>query len=360
MDHPLTSNLTNLHAIDMVAASSQPKTFTYDTSLDLKLDVYLPTSRQFTKSGKVPVFIHFHGGGMVTGSRNDPFFPEWMNTILPAKGFLVVSADYRLLLPSTPADMITDVHTLFSYLSASSTPLDTWLSSLDIALDVSRFVVSGQSGGNYPARAAATIPTVTPRPIAWFNLFGQGSDWLSDFWLSPQNVLPYTPFFEYDHTRAETLVEQGGEKVVSDSPYSTLQGGKVGDSTGRNNLYVYFAQTGLYVDFLLSSPGIASKLGAAPYTERLSLLPPSLLPLLLPLTASTPPTYVIHGTSDHMVPVTDSYKLKDDLEKEGVEVRVDWVEGAEHGLLADDFGGMVEGFDGVVGRAVNWLEERVN
>ncbi|ODN77083.1 hypothetical protein L202_05620 [Cryptococcus amylolentus CBS 6039] len=344
----------------MVATSLQPKTFTYDTSLDLKLDVYLPTSRQSTKNGKVPAFVHFHGGGMVTGSRNDAFFPEWINTILPAKGFLVVSADYRLLFPSTPADMVTDVHTLFSYLSTSSTPLDTWLSSLDIALDAGRFVVSGQSGGNYPARAAATNATVTPRPITWLSLFGQGSDWLSDFWLSPQNVLPYTPFFEYDQTRAKKLVEQGGGKVVSDSAYLTLQGGKVGHTTGRNNLYIHFAQTGLYVDVLLSSPGIASKLGTAPYTERLSLLPPSLLPLLLPITASTPPTYIIHGTSDHMVPIADSYKLKDDLEKEGVQVRVDWVEGAEHGLLADDFGGLVEGFDGVVGRVVKWLEKRVN
>ncbi|WVQ77389.1 hypothetical protein IAR50_007074 [Cryptococcus sp. DSM 104548] len=348
---------------------SQPYTFIYDTSLKLKLDAYLPTTRQSIKDGKVPMFAYFHGGAMVTGSRNDIFVFDWIKTTLPAKGFLVVSADYRLLFPSTPSDIITDVHTLFSYVASPSTPLHTWLSSHHLSLDKDRIIVSGQSGGNYPARAAATIPTILPRPIGWLNIFGQGNDWLSDFWLSPQAVLPYTPFFKYDEAKAEELVEQSGGEVISNSAYVEAGGGIMGDVTGRNNLYLLFAQTGLYADILFSTPGIAAKLRALPYAERHAIIPPHLLAILLPLpappsntdrTTIVPPTYIIHGTSDHMVPIADSYTLQNDLERQGGEVEVDWVEGAEHGLLAEDFRGMVDGFEGVVERVVRWLERRVD
>ncbi|TYJ56262.1 hypothetical protein B9479_003108 [Cryptococcus floricola] len=54
---------------------------------------------------------------------------------LPSKGFLVLSADYCLLYPSTADDIIADVHTLFSYVASPTTELSSALSSQGPTLD---------------------------------------------------------------------------------------------------------------------------------------------------------------------------------------------------------------------------------
>ncbi|ODN87148.1 hypothetical protein L198_07151 [Cryptococcus wingfieldii CBS 7118] len=319
----------------MSASTISPETFVYAKRHNIKLDAYLPTSGIKDKS-HLPVFVHFHGGGIVAGSRADIFLPAWITSTLPSKGFLVISADYRLLFPSSADDIITDVHTLFSYIASPSSDLSAVLSSQGFALDTTRIVVSGESGGNYPAKAAATLASVQPRPIAWVDRCGQGGDWLSDHWVKPYNVLPFTPFIIYDKAKAlkiEREAAKGEEgQVVVKSAYRMVDG-KIQDDLGRFNLCVYWLEQGLFVDRLLGLPGISAKLATVPHDERLSLIPTDERHILLPITRSTCPIFVVHGTADGMVPFSDSEAIAKEMEEQGLEVEKRWREGDSHGFF---------------------------
>ena len=55
---------------------SEPLSLVFKTIGDLKLyvDVYLPLGVE----GNVPVFLWYHSGGLVNGSRRDMFLPTWL------------------------------------------------------------------------------------------------------------------------------------------------------------------------------------------------------------------------------------------------------------------------------------------
>ena len=61
------------------------------------LDVHLPEEKSF------PVFVYFHGGGLVGGSKEQGFIPD-----LVKKGVAVVSANYRLYPECSYPDFIKD------------------------------------------------------------------------------------------------------------------------------------------------------------------------------------------------------------------------------------------------------------
>ena len=51
------------------------------------------------------------------------------------------------------------------------------------------------------------------------------------------------------------------------------------------------------------------------------------------VTAAAPPFFIIHGTEDHTVPYSQSEKLYDILEKEGCDVTLLSLDGADHADL---------------------------
>ena len=61
------------------------------------LDLYLPDGDRF------PVVIYFHGGGIVSGNKKQPFL-----THLQQKGFAVISANYRLYPDASYPEFIRD------------------------------------------------------------------------------------------------------------------------------------------------------------------------------------------------------------------------------------------------------------
>ncbi|ODO04938.1 hypothetical protein I350_05549 [Cryptococcus amylolentus CBS 6273] len=332
-------------------------TFLFDSEHGLQLDAIYPTSHP--QDARVPVFVHYHGGGMAAGSRRDMFFAqEWMRDILPSKGFLVIFADYRLLYPSTADDIITDVHTLFSYISDPNTELAQSLASLGITIDASHIVVNGASGGNYAAKAAATLPTVIPRPIAWVDLWGQGGNWFSDSLVKPYDITKYTVGLLYDEARAIQLEEAGGGEVVTDDPFVPLEGGKRSDKLGRFSMVAYWLRQGTFLDHLFSAPGLGAKLAAVEPQHRPSLIPPERVHLLLPITPITCPAYLIHGTTDKMCPISESKAIERDMKQLGLEVVVDWVENGEHGLWDTDTRKPVATLGETIEKVVAWVEEK--
>lgn len=85
--------------------------------------------------------------------------PQFLRIEAQARGWSYLSADYRLLIPTTAKDIVDDVVKLFEYIS-TSTP----------QIDASRIAVGGSSGGAYVARLAALYAKPTPKAL--YSLYG--------------------------------------------------------------------------------------------------------------------------------------------------------------------------------------------
>jgi acetyl esterase/lipase len=84
-----------------------------------------------------------------------------------AAGLAFISADYRLLPPSTGHDVLKDVVDLFAFLAR--TPMLG-----NVLLDGTRLAVAGASAGGMCAFLAAVH--ANPRPRAVLSLYGLGGD----------------------------------------------------------------------------------------------------------------------------------------------------------------------------------------
>ncbi|WVQ84473.1 hypothetical protein IAT38_006625 [Cryptococcus sp. DSM 104549] len=344
-----------------------PTTFTFDADNKLELDVYVPSREQAGGVGgegliKVPAMVHYHRGGMLVGTKSD-VFPPWMPGRLASQGMILISPNYRLLFPSSADDIITDVRTLFAYLSSPTSELAQHLAASGLALDTSRIIVTGVSGGNYPARAAATLRDIVPRPVGWLDLFGMGGDWFLDFWVRGVDVERSMPRETtlHDLTRAEELVRSGGGPVISEVE-SVLVDGKATDELGRFNLWIKWQKEGTFLNYVLDCPGLSKRLAEVPYEERAGLVPEDKRRLLLPITRDTPPTYLMHGTEDLLVPIEESKAVERELAALGIPVEVDWVEGADHALrdrVKGGWEGYIDDWEGVADRAIDWAVARL-
>ncbi|MCJ1457939.1 hypothetical protein MMC28_008308 [Mycoblastus sanguinarius] len=150
------------------------KTISYSQvdSLDIRLDLYVPAS----SNGKtLPGLVFFHGGGMTAGARKDFLVEERKDSTL-AKGIIFISADYRLLHPSTGSDIIDDMKQLFAFISAPRFSHDHLPEG--VVLDGARIAVVGASGGGYPAYVAGLYAIPKPKAICIY--YGMGGQLLSD------------------------------------------------------------------------------------------------------------------------------------------------------------------------------------
>lgn len=123
---------------------SETKTFVYKTvgNVEVEIDVFIPTEECY-KGGPVPVMVFLHGGAWIGWDRTEhcrPLFHEFL-----AAGFVVTSADYRLLPESSfLAGQLEDVKGLETWLR-KTLPLE--LESYKLDLDGKKIVVVGSSAG---------------------------------------------------------------------------------------------------------------------------------------------------------------------------------------------------------------------
>lgn len=180
---------------------SEPLTFTYKLVDDLRLliDVYPPS----VSAGLVPngsAVIYFHGGGLTVGNRRS-WFPSWLQrehlrkrypTIwfisvkswcterLSSVGVVFISADYRLVCPSTGHDVLQDIKDLFAFLGHNlNQKIEEGCIARGIAvfhIDATAIAVSGTSSGGLCAYLAAMH--ATPKPVAVLSMYGMGGDYL--------------------------------------------------------------------------------------------------------------------------------------------------------------------------------------
>jgi acetyl esterase/lipase len=256
-----------------------------------------------------PLVLHFHGGGMIFGNRAS-WAPHWLiEPLVAQRGWTLLSVDYRLLPEARTEDMLDDVRWLWSALQRGE--LNSQLASHGLpAVDTQRVVVSGASGGGYPAVQAGNLCR-SPSPRAIVDLYGvllATTDWYGR--PHPELVLPVAE-------EAIAALLEPGHPVITSFPIDYTQ--------PRCHLYRYLIKHGLHwrtVTGLQSTTDIPK--------EKLQLLP------VANVSSSYPPTAVLHGTADASVPVSDSDALVKALQSAGVKVEYHRLEGREHGVDGAD------------------------
>ncbi|KJK67627.1 alpha/beta hydrolase fold [Aspergillus parasiticus SU-1] len=294
------------------------KTLVYSTvdGHDIKLDYYLPSKQE----GCLPAVIYYHGGGMTAGSRRSIGFQHWLYDHCQEKGYIFISADYRLCHPCTALDQIEDAKALFKFLAGEG-----FRKALpeSISLDTSRIAVTGFSAGAYSARAACVY--ATPKPAVLLTGYGSAGDWLLDHWTTgrpPTSIAKFVDLNEVPKLLAD-------KKVVSDdTPESGIM-------SNRFALTVRWELDGTFLDGSLGRPGLGAELNKLDYAQRAAAIPEDLKPAFLQLfvTENYPPSVFVHGTADEVVPDQESKHHYEQLKQLGVKTELLLVENGPHGLV---------------------------
>ncbi|OJJ48723.1 hypothetical protein ASPZODRAFT_130840 [Penicilliopsis zonata CBS 506.65] len=111
----------------------------------IRADLIIP---QKAGSGKRPVIVHFHGGGLVTGdSLFMDWVPRWLLELAKRYGAVIVSPNYRLLPEVTSLDLFADVDDFWTWLHSSTPATVLAAHSTPTELDLDRVLMAGGSAG---------------------------------------------------------------------------------------------------------------------------------------------------------------------------------------------------------------------
>lgn len=123
------------------------KTFIYKEteSKDLKLDLWLP----YDNNREYPLVFFCHGGGWISGFRNQPNNVSWCK-YLASKGFAAVSIDYRYGIKNTIEDILSDYTDALNYVKENHSTL---------SIDKDNIVLMGLSAGGHLSLLYSTYYT---------------------------------------------------------------------------------------------------------------------------------------------------------------------------------------------------------
>ncbi|TFY54207.1 hypothetical protein EVG20_g9804 [Dentipellis fragilis] len=280
-----------------------------------------------------PALIYFHGGGLTVGDRKS-WFPTWLYERVTSAGIAFISAEYRLIPPSTGHDILADILDLFSFLAQPNA------TTLHPPLDPARLAVAGTSAGALCAYLAAAHARPAPRAV--LSMYGLGGDFLTPHYLTAKT----RPFFrgrellDPDAYAAWLYPASAQQPMTSGIPlaYDSATGWPAHPRMVLARLYL---QLGVFLDYYtgIHEPSLSSTLqagGEVPAAARL-LFPQ------LHVTGSWPPTLCVHGAQDTAVRVGESESLVAALQREGVRARLRVVDGEEHSFdyqegAEDNFG----------------------
>lgn len=133
----LTKSLSYKLPMD-VKSNIYMETYTYKFTeeRDLKLDLYFPNNKNL---GKYPLVYFCHGGGWISGFRNQPNNVSWCK-FLASKGFIVSSIDYRYGFSHNMDDILSDYSNGLEFLKENSDKFK---------IDKDNIVLMGLSAGGH-------------------------------------------------------------------------------------------------------------------------------------------------------------------------------------------------------------------
>ncbi len=255
---------------------------------DRLLDVYLPTQTVYDKH---PVIIYFHGGAWVTGRKEAINFNRFNGAInvLRANGYCVISPEYTLAREgqSPFPDCIIDAFDAIRWVENHAS---------EYQFDLSNVGVFGESAG---AHIAMMMAFVQPEMF---------------------DLVPHSIQFQY-------LVD-----VYGPADMDMLYHGPTLDTLGKYlNRLPASLQTHLDLSRrLFGFNPIEDTVKANDFMKRYS--PVSYL------NPSAPPTLLIHGNADRIVPFEQSVALKAKLDELVIENELHVLEGVDHGFIKANAG----------------------
>ncbi|KXS98003.1 hypothetical protein AC578_8761 [Pseudocercospora eumusae] len=267
--------------------------------------VPIPTSILVPKEqppGKNPVLIRWHGGGCGTGHRLfADWFGDWTLDLALRHSAIVISPDYRLMPESKGVDILQDARDFYTWLFKNAS--QTLPSGIDS--DLSKILVTGESAGGWLAlQAGFLVPDRVAAIISHYPMVDMRS-----------------PHFTQNYEKQLMDTPQIDPRTLDDYVAKIKPGSIV---TSRNP-----PDGSKFVAIMLQQGSFPKYFG----TEQ------DLYPLeMLEEATSFPPTWLIHGTKDSMVPVASSEKFAAALRKVLPEtpLHVTLQEGEEHGFDLHD------------------------
>lgn len=192
-----------------------------------------------------------------------------------------------------------------------------------VTLDTDRIAVAGFSAGAFSARAACIY--AEPKPAVLMTAYGSAGDWLLDHWTAGR---PPT-------TLAKLVDLEQVPKILADKTVVSEDKPVQGMMSNRFALTVRWELDGTFLDNCLGRPGLGAELNKLRYEERAAAIPEDLKPAFVQLfvSKSHPPTILVHGTADEVVPDQESVHHYEQLKELDVKTESILVEGAGHGLV---------------------------
>ncbi|KAI0345866.1 alpha/beta-hydrolase [Trametopsis cervina] len=333
-------------------SGSEPITFTYKhvDDLGIQLDLYLPDALNTDPRAtpiSIPVLFNFHGGGLTVGNTRS-WFPSWLKDRALKAGIAFISADYRLLPPSTAHDIVEDIQDVFRFVTEKLNPL---LSSTSIPfhIDGNAIAVSGCSAGGLCAYLSVTH--AEPRPKAVIALYAMGGDLLTPQYIQPKTevflrgreMLQPQDYSDYLYPQSALLSPTSNSGLAYHGPDAPIPGFPANPRMLLNRLYL---QLGTYLDYYTGEhePSLSQRLREAiaetPATQHEHLehvkshIPPKHIPLFpqFAVDSSWPPVFLAHGSQDSAVWMKESINLHRILHESGVPSVIRIIDGAEHSL----------------------------
>ncbi|KAI0801924.1 alpha/beta-hydrolase [Irpex lacteus] len=325
-------------------------TFVYKQvgDVDITFDLYppglpVPIDSEADSAATLPLVVNFHGGGLTVGNTQS-WFPSWLKDRVTAAGFAFLSANYRLIPPSTGHDIVQDIRDLFKFIAQDLNPQ---LRSLNqrFQLDVNSIAVSGCSAGGLCAYLA--VMHAQPRPKAVVALYAMGGNLLTPQYIRPKTeiflrgreMLDPSAYSEFLHPRSQELKATADSALAYHGADAPIPGFPANPRMLLNRLYL---QLGVYLDYYTGDhePSLSSALrepaeGSQYSIAKLKPLIPAEHLALFPqfnVDPSWPPVLLVHGSEDTAVKLEESLNMNRLLDDAGVENVLSIVDGAEHSL----------------------------
>nr|XP_018261618.1 uncharacterized protein I303_06058 [Kwoniella dejecticola CBS 10117]OBR83776.1 hypothetical protein I303_06058 [Kwoniella dejecticola CBS 10117] len=321
--------------------------------VDIPIRVFPGPSTQDAKLGKKPWLFWIHGGGWVGGKHLIP--NSWIYPAFHALplGLHIICVSYRFIpqvtLPQIYSDLVRSFQWCLTNLTSILGP---------DSIDVGRYVIGGDSAGGQLSSycALALDGHFLPRPLINLNIYGSVD--LADPHLSTpfDKPLPFnTPLKilqaaarDSDARNAKVtcpwvweLPPQMDQSTLQDfwgSEYTPTKEDEV-----RMDLNTHYVRTGTRIKALFGfcDQDEAEKSSISTNTNEWDELVKSWSPLHCLKNRKKkkkkadgpmdyPPTVIMHGDDDTIVPIQQSIEFADQLEELGVAVKRIWCKGGGH------------------------------
>lgn len=276
-------------------SSAQPTTYTYKTvnNLDIQADVYLPN---ITSSTLYPVIFAIHGGGYVAGTKWDAVSPQQLQEMLK-RGWAVVSIDYRLNPGAFIEDIVQDVQDAYNWIRNDLSKI--------VSINPDSIIVWGKSAGG--GLAVISGYKLSPRPRAVLAFYPYCTNFTGPYAYNPGTPVP------------QSLVEVANNFTQPTSEYN---------ATGFNDPRIV-----LFFTALSEQKGgwlLATSDPNKPTDQILAIL--NQYSTVENIDANYPPTYLIHGLADVLVPYEQSVEMATVLKEKNVTYQIVLVPDANHGF----------------------------